>query len=203
MAEAFALTVTGTEELTRRLLELGEDAPKAAARAVNRTLSSLKTLASRGIAADLGLTRKFVDRSLRTQRATVAREIGTLSVGGYRDERDRLTPSGRIPLVAFGARGPEPSRGRGPGVRYRLPGGRGLATHAFLATMRSGHRGIFRRKGEAGRLPIGELYGPSPTRVFKNKILQDALVNAEATLAKNLDHEIGWILSQRVSAGDA
>lgn len=202
MAEAFALSVTGTEDLTRRLLELGTDAPKAATRAVNKTLTTLKTLASRGIAADLGITRKFVDRSLATRRATFNREIGTLTVSGYRDDRGRFTPSGRIPLIAFGASGPEPSRGRGAGVRYRLPGGRGVAAHAFLATMRSGHRGIFRRKGDAGRLPIRELYGPSPTRVFSRKILQGALADTEAALAKHLDHEINWILTQRAQSGD-
>jgi len=38
---------------------------------------------------------------------------------------------------------------------------RSVVKGGFVATMRSGHKGIFRRRG-AGRLPISELYGSRP-----------------------------------------
>lgn len=199
---AFEIQISGTEAMSRRLLEIGQDAPRAATRALNHVLGTTRTLASRGIAQDLGLTRRAVDRSIETTRATFSRQIATLRVGGYQDARGRFTPSGRIPLVDFGARGPEPSRGKGRGVSYRLPTGRGRVERGFLATMQSGHRGVFARKGAARRLPIIELFGPSPQRVFSQKILADAVRQGEAALEARLNHEINFILSQRVPAGD-
>jgi hypothetical protein len=88
----------------------------------------------------------------------------------------------RIPLIKFGARGPEPSRGKGRGVSYKLGGqGKQRVPNAFIATMPSGHRGVFVRAMGAhgplqgslarlaksgGRLPIRELAGPSLGHVF-------------------------------------
>lgn len=192
------ITITGTEALTRRLLELGADAPKAGTRAVNRTLATVATATVRALATEVGLAQKDIRPSITAQRATFTRQIGTLRVTGR-----------RIPLIAFGARGPEPSRGRGSGVTYKLPGGRGRLPEAFIATMRSGHRGVFvRRTGASsrrvGRLPILELYGPSLPGAMVRKGIDAAMVAVgDEALARNLDHEINWIISQRVPAGDA
>lgn len=186
------IEVRGTEALTRRLLELGQDAPRAATRAVNKTLASLKTATVRALAQNVGLRNSDVSPSIQISRATWSRQFGALVVTGK-----------RVPLLAFGARGPEPSRGRGQGVTYRLPGGRGRAEHAFLATMRSGHRGVFQRRPGAGRLPITELFGPSlPHAMVSSGILAAQEANGETLLAKNMNHEIDWIIRQRVQAGD-
>jgi Prophage minor tail protein Z (GPZ) len=60
-----------------------------------------------------------------------------------------------IPLIEFGAR---PNR---QGVRASKPWGRAQTFQsAFIATMPSGHRGVFRRVGKK-RLPIKEMMGSS------------------------------------------
>lgn len=48
-------------------------------------------------------------------------------------------------------------RGRGVGVQVNVGKGSTMIPHAFTATMRSGHEGIFERRGDE-RLPIDELF---------------------------------------------
>ena len=185
MAASFDIQVQGSEALVRRLLEIGQDAPRAATRALNRTLGTVRTATVRALAAELALRNKDVTDGIATQRASFARQIATLSVTGR-----------RLPLSAFGAR--QTRRG----VTYRLPKGRGTVEHAFLATMRSGHGGVFLRKGKP-RLPIRELFGPSLPGAFVRAGIRDAMVaKANAELAKNLTHEIDWIIRQRAQGSD-
>jgi hypothetical protein len=67
--------------------------------------------------------------------------------------------------------------------------------------MRSGHRGVYERKGPR-RLPIGELFGPSlPGVTRKRGFLAPAL--AEALYRKHLEHEVDFLLASRQSPGDA
>lgn len=179
------LVVTGTEALTKRMLELGADGPRAATRAVNRTLSTIKTASVRALAQEVGLRNKDVTPSIALTRATFARAIGSLWVTGR-----------RIPLLAFHARQTR------QGVSYRLPKGRQLLPSGFIATMKSGHRGAFVRRGKR-RLPIVEAHGPSlPGAFIRAGILTAMQATADAALQKNLDHEISWITQQRVAAGD-
>ncbi len=167
-----------------RLKDLGARGPAIAARAINRTAAAERTQAKRAIAADTGLRAKDVDAALQLERATPNRLQATVSVSGR-----------RIPLIAFGARGPEPSRGRGRGVSYSLPKGRGRHPQAFIATMKSGRRGVFVRTTPR-RLPITELYGPSLPKSFENTYLGNAPERAQATLVKNLEHELSFALKK-------
>ena len=190
MASNFAVTVTGTEALTRRLLG-PVDRPRG-----------------RALAGNTGLRNKDITPSIAIERATFSRQLGTLAVTGR-----------RIPLIAFNAR--ETSRG----VTYRLPGGRNIVLSGFIATMRSGHRGVFRRaSGQGpvntgrrrggrrraaagdvmvGRLPIVERFGPSLPHAFvRSGILSAMRLTAGQALQRNADHEIAYILSQRVPGGD-
>jgi len=105
----------------------------------------------------------------------------------------------RIPLMKFNAKGPVPSRGRGRGVTYRLRGGRGRVENAFIATMKSGHVGVFRRAGKA-RLGIVELFGPSLGQVFK-KFRPAGLARAWEVFQKNFDHELDFVKGGVPDAG--
>ena len=154
--------------------------------------------------------KRAVTRSLKksatTGRATMSKSITKdtgLKAGEVKKEiKIKVEPTAlflrvtgaRIPLVKFGARGPEPSRGRGRGVSYKLKGGRGKIPTAFLATMPSGHRGVFHRKSTA-RKPIRELFGPSLVHVFK-KFLPSGAKSASEALVKNLRSEIAFALSR-------
>jgi len=163
---------------------------KAAVRAMNRAITSSRTAMTREIARDTGLRSTAVRNAIPVRQATAAQPEAKIS-----------TSLRRIPLEKFRARGPEPSRGKGRGVSYRLPGGSGgRLPHAFLATMQSGHRGVFKRSTEKfmrdqrpgwkqKRPAIIELFGPSLGHVFeKHRPLGiQRLVEAFHT---NFDHEL-------------
>lgn len=157
---------------------LGKDAPKASARAINRTLATVNTQAVRGIAEDLGVAQKHVRPSLRIYRANTNSLRGSLQGTGR-----------RIPLYDFAARQTK------KGVSYRMQGQRKTIASAFIATMRSGHTGVFARKGGAKRLPIAELKGPSVPHVFRKHITSALRAFTESEFGKNLRHEIGYLLT--------
>src|SRR3990172_8829858 len=176
--------------LKRDLEALGAQAPLVMARALNRAILSGQTAMVKTIGADTGIAAKNIKREIRIDKAQRTRPVAAIEIVGR-----------RIPLIAFSARGPEPSRGRGRGgsgpgggrgrgVSYRLLGGRGRISNAFIATMPSGHRGVFRRKTKR-RLAIFELHGPSIPHVFE-KHFPVFRAAAEESLLKNLASEISF-----------
>jgi hypothetical protein len=169
-------------DLQRGIAGLKKKFPSAIRRAVSRTTTSVRTAASKAILADTALPSKTIKDQVKVTLSTEA--------GGAKIE----VSGGRIPLIDFSARGPEPSRGKGRGVSYRLPGGRTRIPNAFIATMRSGHRGVFIRTGKA-RTPILEQFGVSLVHVFE-KLLPQLADTAREALAKNLKHEISYALSK-------
>lgn len=121
-----------------------------------------------------------------------------------------------IPLVDFPYKTTNRISGIFVSVRRNRP--EELFLHRFVATMKSGHVGIFerglpgderagvRRKAVPRReernnlwgstvLPVDEAYGPSPGRVFYENGNQDMEEIADF-FARTLDHEVEYILSQ-------
>lgn len=133
----------------------------AGVRATNRAIVSAETLQARFIRDDLGLKVSDVKKAMKSRKATAARPTAVLAASLK-----------RIALIKFSARGPEPSRGRGRGVSYKLKGSRGRIESAFITTMpKHGHRGVFVRLGRPSRSnpkreAIGERFGPSIGHVF-------------------------------------
>lgn len=165
-----------SEEAERTLRLLRQRAPRAITRALNRAGGSARTFMAREVSRDMRLKVGTVRDRLRVREA----KAESLT---YRLEASLK----RLPLIEFQpVRGPEPSRGRGRGVTARTTTGR--YPHAFLATMRSGHRGVFERVGRA-RLAIRELKGPSIGHVF-TKHAPAGLARGEEQLIKNLRHEL-------------
>jgi hypothetical protein len=184
------------QELKKDLEAMAERAPGIVARSLNRAGVSGQTAMVKAVAADTGLQQKHVKREIRLDRASRVQPKVALTIRGR-----------RIPLVSFGARGPEPSKGRGRGVTYRLPSGRGRIPSGFIATMKSGHRGVFtrwpgqeksKRHGRSAsrpQLPIQEKFGPSIPHVFEKKLDVFAAAAQESFL-KNLRHEISFARSK-------
>jgi hypothetical protein len=105
-----------------------------------------------------------------------------------------LVASGvRIPLIDMGARGPEPSRGKGGGVRYRSGKGGTRISNAFIATI-AGRRGVFKRATRA-RTPTVELFGPSIVSVFR-RLAPGIVPDVRAALIKNLRHEVSRVVGR-------
>jgi hypothetical protein len=172
-----------TKDLIGRIERLQAGAPAAFVRALNRSIVSAQVEMARATADDLGLKVGDVRDQLRIINATPDKLTATITA-----------TTQRLPLIAFNARGPEPSRGKGQGVRVRLPGGAGQYPHAFIATMGSGHRGVFQRKGK-GRLPVRELRGPSIQHVAV-KHTAEALARGQDQLIKNLQSELRFAIRQ-------
>lgn len=153
---------------------------RATARALTRAMQTGRTHATRAVAAELGTTQEPIRRRLRLDRASV--DEGIVSVGL------RFTGK-RLPLLALGARQTK------KGVTYRGSAGRELLPSGFIATMKSGHKGVFVRKQKA-RLPIAERYGASvPFVATKNRILESTLEAATAAFRKNAAHEVARAVS--------
>lgn len=191
MPVGFTIRVdTASVELA--LAGVKQGVPRATTRAINRTLTTVRAAAGREIAADIGVPVRQVTASIALMRARFDTLRGLLRVTGR-----------RIPLIALGARGPEPSGGKGQGVSYALGGERRRIQEAFIATMRSGHRGVFKRKLPSLRksagalsknLPIVELFGPSIPRVAAKESILSALKSVGArTLERNLQSEIRFL----------
>jgi hypothetical protein len=168
--------------------ELGSKSGPALARAINRSTDSGRTHMVRLVSKDTGISSSAVRKEVQITKATPNSLVSRITIKGR-----------RLPLIAFSARGPEPSRGRGRGVSYRLPTGRGRISDAFIATMPTGHRGVFKRTGKP-RLPIQQLYGPSLPHVFR-KYLPELEKHAKEVLPKNVKHELEFALSKLSKGG--
>jgi hypothetical protein len=193
-------------DLRKGIKSLRSKFPYAVKRALARTTTTTVAAMAKAMREDTYLSTRFLKSEIKV---SITPEAAQLVVMGQ-----------RMPLMAFGARGPEPTKGRGRGVSYRNPGGgRNRAPEAFIGTMSSGHRGVFKRVGAMGRgkrgkemqgpsfsrgkspgawspnLPIIELHGPSMVRVFEKFMAQGAEV-AQQALLKNLKHEISYALSK-------
>lgn len=140
---------------------------KAAVRSLNRALVAGRTEMARAIASDAGIGVRDVTKAMSQRKATLERAEAAFGA-----------TLRRIELIHFKARGPEPSRGKGRGVSYRGAGGKGRIPNAFIATMQSGHRGVFKANPDRymrqqkptwkkKRHAIVELFGPSLGQVFR------------------------------------
>ena len=148
------------------LSRLGSNMPTVASRAINRTIASAQTLMKREISSDIGIKVGVVAKQLKVSKASRTKLSASLKASGK-----------RIPLIELGAKGPEPSRGKGRGITYRRGGRTVRISKGFIARMPSGHRGVFKRfPGVAVRTRdprkegIRELFGPSISLVFSKKL---------------------------------
>ena len=190
-------TVTITTNAPAMIAKIKERAPIAQMRALNRSIGSANVAMVRVIAADLTVKAGVVKDRIRIEPATPERLRARL----YANAK-------RIPLIDLGAKGPEPSRGRGR-VTVRGTGGRTAIPNAFIATMGTGHRGVYQRAGGAGgrrgpapnrsQLPIRELFGPSIWKVFR-KFEHVGIARGQEQLIKNLQSEFRFVLAARDAA---
>lgn len=171
--------------LDRALSQLhGRDFQRAAVQAVNQTARQGMTSVSRAIAKESGAKVGRVKRSMWFQPARPERLTAEISVSGR-----------PIPLAEFRAK--QTRRG----VTANAWGRRKLYKGTFLATMPSGHTGVWKRKNET-RLPIEELFGPSFPQIFGEGRVRDEFERTvgerlQVNLARQVDRRI------RLASGQA
>jgi hypothetical protein len=168
---------------------------RAEVRALNRAIGSARTAMTRAIAQDTGLKSGDVRKRLNVYEATPNRPEARLAASLK-----------KVPLIDFGA------RASGHGVISRLRGGRGRIPNAFIATMKSGHRGIFVRFGKSRSrkglpspspgLPIIELMGPSIGHIFA-KYRPAVGKQAQESFEKNFLHELAFAQSKAQGSSSA
>jgi Prophage minor tail protein Z (GPZ) len=163
------------------LREYPKRTERATMRALNRALTSGHTELARLIAKDMGLKVGDVKAALKSTPATPSK----LEV--------RLAASAkRIPLVKFAARQTK------SGVSYNLGtggGGRKKLAHAFIATMPTGHVGVYARK-TTKRLPIDQKFGPSIGGVLA-KYRAQGIAKMRQTFEQRLAHELKFAATEK------
>lgn len=142
-----------------RALETGpmKAAVKRALRKAGATaLRDMRGEAVRRIRARKRIGSRYITRALTLQRPRGSGDINSMAWS--------LKVSGQpVPLIAY------PHRQTKKGVSVEVNRGkRTIVAHSFMATMKSGHLGIFIRKGKA-RLPIRELRGSRPVDALLHK----------------------------------
>jgi hypothetical protein len=173
------ITLVGDTAVDAALRDYPKKATRAMVRAMNRAVTSGRALMVQRIASDSGLKSGVIRKAIAVRNATAQSLEARIAVGLK-----------RIPLIDFNARGPEPSRGKGRGVSYRLTGGKGRVPMGFIATMKSGHRGVFVRS-QKSRLPIHELFGPSLGHIFA-KYRPEGIARLKEAFATNFAHEMAF-----------
>lgn len=155
-------------------------APKAMARAINRATESARTEAARKVRSMYYISQKDVTATIKIYPATPS-DLSAMVVS-----RGNL-----IALTKFRVtpNKPQPKRRREIIVRVKRGAG-GPIKKAFVARMKSGHVGVFKRAGKQ-RYPIDQLYGPSIPEMIGNPTVTGWVEEkARERLDQRLDHEI-------------
>jgi len=165
--------------------------PTATARALNKTAAQARTEAARQIKTRYQIPTRVISRAITlTQRANRAQLTAVVEASGH-----------PLPLIAFRAR----QTRRGVSVEVTR-GARKLIRSAFIATLRSGHKGVFARGVYSGgrfiphpqRLPITELMTLGIPQGFSNRAVEQALrQKVTEKFPAIFDHELAFALSRQ------
>lgn len=162
---ALALKVsTDHAALKKKLAQSVKRYPRAAAAGINRAAQGAFTHAVRAIQEDVGTSaQKTIRRNLTVKNATAEKPEARLI--GFSAKKDR------IPIYELKPAPRSVTRRRPEGgVRYGAA--KKLLPGSFIARMKSGHVGVFKRL-EKTRTPLDELHGPSVALVFSRKKITD------------------------------
>lgn len=143
--------------------------------AVNQSAKQVRTMASGKVAKAMGARRKDIDRAVTVRPFSTPATLEAIV-------RGRGIP---LPLSFFKPRQTK------AGVSANAWGETKIYPGTFMATMKSGHRGVFVRKGRK-RLPIKELWGPGVAQVMAKDAVTSALesyavARLEANIMRQLD----------------
>jgi hypothetical protein len=182
----------------RMLGGMKDAAPKVLSRALNKTLTGVKTDASTEIRAIITAPKASVDKTFRVVNATPT------NLSALFESKGRP-----LPLIDFGAR----QTTKGVSVQVKRASARSVIAGAFIGTLKSGHKGVFWRQWHGDkrpkkplaygtlpkkfRLPIEQRFGPRIPDILSNQpVMATVLKKAEERLHKNIEHELSYELSK-------
>lgn len=153
--------------------------PRAGARAMNRVGTTMRKEAVNAIADSAKIKKKNIRARMSIRKANRRHLQVVITAGG-----------GVVPLIEYSARKTR------RGVTVNVKRGRKLVKGAFISTMKSGHRGVFRRRGRA-RLKIDEMYSSTVAQLFVNTKARRRIERvAEARWPIEFDRELRHALRQ-------
>lgn len=178
------ITVKGDVDAVKRWMSSlqSDKVPVAAARAINKTLTNVRTESSKRIRDERALSASVVKSALLIRKANKYQLYGALIASGR-----------PIPLRDYQARQTQ------KGVTVKVsPSGRKLIVeagrHAFLVGRYGDH--VFIRTSNT-RVPIKKLYGPSiPATFLKKKIVEAMTQVAGDNWPKRFEEELNYELSR-------
>ena len=169
-------------------------------RALNKTLTGVKTDASAEIRTVVTAKKAAVDETFKIQKASTGNMTAMISSTGK-----------PLALIDYSARQTQ----KGVSVQVRKDRSRKIVQSAFITTMKSGHNGVFWREWHGGtkkpvnpkmvysklprqyRLKIKELYGPRVPDIMSNEpVMKNILAKAGGRLHSNLVHETDYEFSK-------
>ena len=170
------------------------DQQKAVVRALNKTAAQARTAAAQEVrSAGYNIKSSAIKSSFYIDKARAGRLVVMLKSTGR-----------PIALINYGARQSK------SGVSVQVKAGRQVLRHAFIATMKNGHRGVFERIGNKHKkvkrngkivrtgLPIKELFGPSIPQSLSNDAVEKALMKKiREKFPQILKHELAFVASRR------
>jgi hypothetical protein len=196
----------------RSLLTVKNGYETVTARAINGTVKTTRTLSAKLIKQEVNLTAKVIKEAFKPSRLARKTDLSGAVVATSRP----------VPLIDFGAK----QEAAGVSIKIWRNGPRETIKKAFIATMKSGHRGVFQRKsvmrsfpgqvpiirrrvstGDIGaqyarlshdyRLPIKELFSTRITDVFtKQAIMEAVLQYAGEDINERMANELERLLAQ-------
>ena len=211
----------GIEEIKARLGDLERQAPSVLARAINRTTTNIKKNMAQQAASRYRVKSTDVKETINISKATRSKLGGVVISKGSPIALSKFMVNPDRPVIYSGGK-PSPrvyeASVKKAGRMKKLDGD----PKAFIAIMKSGHKGVFERTGKwttndtraqtrtreyrKGRQKaysrhneiIRQRYGPSVPQMIKNEeSMAKIQEEARSTLQKRIDAEIAHILSER------
>lgn len=174
---------------------------KILVRSLNKTITGVRTDAVSEIRKEITPKAKIVRDTFKLQKANYVNLSASVKSTGW-----------PLPLINYLAR---PVK-RGVTFQVRQAASRSLLPGAFIATMNSGHKGVFWRKHRdthhAGivkrkvrygslpvryRLPIRQRYGPAvPSVMESEQVMEPILRKAGDRLSGEIEHQLDFEMSR-------
>jgi hypothetical protein len=153
MAAGITIDKTDLLSVESSMKAIKAGAPDAIRFATNNTLSTTKTATSKEI------------RNHVTAKATAVNKTLTIKKMFKSDMSANITCTGKpLPLISYQVS----QVVRGVNVKVLVSGSKKLVEHAFIATMKSSHKGVFwrtdTRRGTSKRFPVGKRTAIPPPR---------------------------------------
>ncbi len=141
------------DEVAVKFNKYGKNVDKAVVSALNKTATQGRVFASKEVRKEYTVKSKYIKRGISVYKATKIKYSATITAKGK-----------RLPLSQFSVS----QNKRGTTIHVRR-GHKKLLKHYFIATMQSGHKGVFVRFGEK-RIPTKGKY--AKTKIKRQPIVE-------------------------------